>query len=383
MKIILVGPSNRYESGISAHTEKTALGLAANGVDVGLVLLDKIVPKFLHPAKSRENKSPKFHYDNPRIEVLAKVNYYNFSLSNLKKIIRRVKPDYLLIQWWSLATSIQIVRLVGISRAMGIPVVLQAHETFDPSEMRIIPLAMIGEKILKKILKKTDVLALHNDFQRKQFSEIFDQGEHKMIHAPFMKYDQYGKKIDKKVAREKLGIKSKKTILFFGLIRDYKGLKEFIDEFSKNLSYSEYCLLISGEFWDDEQEIRLKIDDIGNREIILNSKYVDAEDLGLYFSAADCLILPYKRSSQSGVASIAIAYGLPVVAFDVGGLSESIGEYPLKYVSKAGDFDDFTKKINLSTSSESSILDWGKNETEAMKILLDGVKSILEQNSGT
>ena len=383
MRVVLVGPSNRYESGISAHTEKTAIGLAANNVDVGIIHLDKVVPKFIHPAKSRENKIPKTEYDDPRISVLSKVNYYHFSLSMVKKDIQRFSPDFILIQWWSIATSIQIMRLIDISRSIGIPIVLQAHETFDPSENRIAPLAIIGKKILRRILDKTDVLALHNDFQRTQFSEIFGQGDSKMVHAPFMKYDQYGEKIDRDIARDKLVIKSEKTILFFGLIRDYKGLSEFIDEYAENPSLSEYCLLISGEFWDGEQEIRAKINKISDREILLNSKYVDSEELSLYFSAADCLILPYKRSSQSGVASIAISYGLPIVAFDVGGLSESIGEYPLKHLSMKDDFEDFTKQIRNCMSIQHNLSDWGQNETEAMEILLKSVIKTLRRNRGS
>ena len=383
MRVILVGPSNRYESGISAHTEKTAIGLAANGVDVGIILLDKVVPKFLHPAKSRENKKPKTEYGDPRISVLSKVNYHNFLLSATKRYIQRFNPNFILIQWWSIATSIQIMRLIGISRSMGIPIVLQAHETFDPSENRITPLAIIGKKILNRILEKTDVLALHNGFQKNQFKEIFCQEDSKIVHAPFMKYDQYGEKIDRDIARDRLGIKSQKTILFFGLIRDYKGLSEFIDEYAKNSSLSEYCLLISGEFWDGEQEIRDKIDKISDREILLNSKYVDAGELSLYFSAADCLILPYKRSSQSGVASIAISYGLPIVAFDVGGLSESIGEYPLKRLSIKNDFDDFTRQIKDSMSSQPNLDEWGQNETEAMEVLLGRIIKTLRQNRGS
>ena len=197
MRVILVGPSNRYESGISAHTEKTAIGLAANGVDVGIILLDKVVPKFLHPARSRENKTPKTEYGDPRISVLSRVNYHNFLLSSTKRDILRFNPDFILIQWWSIATSIQTMRLIGISRSIGIPIVLQAHETFDPSENRIAPLAIIGKKILRRILNKTDVLALHNGFQKSQFKEIFCQEDSKMVHAPFMKYDQYGEKIDR------------------------------------------------------------------------------------------------------------------------------------------------------------------------------------------
>ena len=146
---------------------------------------------------------------------------------------------------------------------------------------------------------------------------------------------------------------------------------------------SEYCLLISGEFWDGEQEIRYKINKISDREILLNSKYVDAEELSLYFSAADCLILPYKRSSQSGVASIAISYGLPIVAFDVGGLSESIGEYPLKHLSKENDFEDFTRQIRNSMSGQPKLDEWGQNETEAMELLLGSIFKTLRRNRGS
>ena len=88
-----------------------------------------------------------------------------------------------------------------------------------------------------------------------------------------------------------------------------------------------HCLPISGEFWDGEQEIRYKINKISDREILQIQSMSMPKNYHCTFQL-QIASLPYKRSSQSGVASIAISYGLPIVAFDVGGLSESIGECP-------------------------------------------------------
>ena len=84
-------------------------------------------------------------------------------------------------------------------------------------------------------------------------------------------------------------------------------------------------LVIAGEFWEPEQEYRAQLDRLGLADrVLLHNRYVPNEDVAAYFTAADALVLPYVSGSQSGVAMIAVHYGLPVIATNVGGLSETI-----------------------------------------------------------
>jgi glycosyltransferase involved in cell wall biosynthesis len=111
-----------------------------------------------------------------------------------------------------------------------------------------------------------------------------------------------------------------KTVLFFGLIRPYKGL-ELLIEAVRDLDVK---LLVVGEVWEDDSIIE-KLETLHNCEFIRG--YVDDIDIPNYFNRADILILPYTRASSSGVAHIGMSFGIPIVYTDVGGLKESMRSY--------------------------------------------------------
>ena len=86
-------------------------------------------------------------------------------------------------------------------------------------------------------------------------------------------------------------------------------------------------LLIVGEAWEDTESLRSAASSPAASHITLVNRYVEDQEVPAYFSAADVLVIPYTRASQSGVAHIGMAFGLPIVASDVGGLSESLRKY--------------------------------------------------------
>ncbi|MEM0203516.1 MAG: glycosyltransferase [Archaeoglobaceae archaeon] len=125
-------------------------------------------------------------------------------------------------------------------------------------------------------------------------------------------------------AKELLGIKEDFVILFFGLIRPYKGVRYLVEAFESlpNEIVERSRLLIVGEVWEDKESVK-RIEESRLREkIVFVNRYVPDEEVSLYFSASDVIVLPYLRASQSGVAHIAMSFGIPIVATKVGGLSE-------------------------------------------------------------
>jgi glycosyltransferase involved in cell wall biosynthesis len=131
------------------------------------------------------------------------------------------------------------------------------------------------------------------------------------------------------MARNKLGFEEENIILFFGLLRPYKGVKFLIQAFDNlpaNLIKSTR-LLIVGEAWEDQESLSLAEKSPNKEKISIINRYVADHEIPLYFSAADVLVLPYTRASQSGVAHIAMTYGLPIIATRVGGLEEGLQSY--------------------------------------------------------
>ncbi|HUL62563.1 MAG TPA: glycosyltransferase, partial [Methanocella sp.] len=130
------------------------------------------------------------------------------------------------------------------------------------------------------------------------------------------------------------------VILSFGLIRPYKGIPYLIRAFSglpADIAGKSRLLLV-GEVWEDRASVEEAIAASPFRErITLVDRYVSDAEVGRYFSAADVVVLPYLRASQSAVAHVAMAFGKPIVVSRVGGLQESMAGYRGTYFVPPGD----------------------------------------------
>lgn len=139
-------------------------------------------------------------------------------------------------------------------------------------------------------------------------------------------YDHFGARLVQKDALNDLGISytaEHKYLLFFGIIRKYKGLDLLIEAMSK--LGSEYQLIIAGEVYGSFDEYQNLIDQYGlNDRVHVFNRYIPDDQVGLYFSASDVCVLPYRSATQSGIISISKHFEIPVIATDVGGLKESI-----------------------------------------------------------
>jgi glycosyltransferase involved in cell wall biosynthesis len=147
-------------------------------------------------------------------------------------------------------------------------------------------------------------------------------------------YDHYGEKMEKQAACEALGLDEKKDyMLFFGLVRAYKGLDLLLDAFGKvKDELKELQLIIAGEFYEDEEKYRKQIADNGLTDrVIVKNKFVADADLRKYFGAADLIVQPYKTATQSGVTQVAFHFEKPCLVTNVGGLGEIIHDGKMGY----------------------------------------------------
>ena len=146
----------------------------------------------------------------------------------------------------------------------------------------------------------------------------------KYIQNPHPLYNHFGSKINKNEACRKLGIHpSKKNLLFFGLIRDYKGLDLLIEAMGQ--LNEDYHLIIAGECYGSFEKYQTLIDaSPAKKRIFVHCEYISDEEIPIYFSAADALVLPYRSATQSGVVSVAYNYDLPMLSTPVGDFKNSI-----------------------------------------------------------
>ena len=183
---------------------------------------------------------------------------------------------------------------------------------------------------MKKIIKRRLWLPiLKNKFSFLLLALSFfsvPQADAKYIIHSHPLYDHYGNRIENISAKKKLGIaEDKKVILFFGFIRDYKGLDILIESI-KYLN-DEYLLLIAGEVYGSFKKYDELIDKLGVRNRInLQVRYIPETEIPVFFSAADVCVLPYRTATQSGIVGISYHFDLPVIVTNTGGLGEMVEE---------------------------------------------------------
>ncbi|MBQ4010373.1 MAG: glycosyltransferase, partial [Bacteroidales bacterium] len=145
--------------------------------------------------------------------------------------------------------------------------------------------------------------------------------------SPHPIYDHYGIRLDRNEALQQLGLDQNcKYVLFFGLVRAYKGLDLLIDAFAdEKLRDSNIKLIVAGEFYQDESIYRKQISDLGIEDkIIIHNEFIPDDKVNLYFSAADIIAQTYKSATQSGVTQIAFHFEKPMLVTNVGGLGEIV-----------------------------------------------------------
>lgn len=178
--------------------------------------------------------------------------------------------------------------------------------------------------LIRYFLNRYDAFVVMSDAVREDLQQFKPEAKFIQMNHPW--YDHFGGKMDVSVAREKIGISStKKTLLFFGLIRDYKGLDLLLDAF--NSLDGSYQLLIVGEVYSKLDLYQSKIDQSPNKERIhFLNKYIQDSEVNLYFSAADLCVLPYRTATQSGITATSFHFDVPILATNVGGFKSQIEE---------------------------------------------------------
>ena len=152
---------------------------------------------------------------------------------------------------------------------------------------------------------------------------------------PHPLFDNFGAIISKKEARDRLDLNlDKKYILFFGIVRDYKGLDLLLEAFQDTrIKKLDLNLIIAGEFYSNSDKYISQIKQLDLRDnIIHHAKFIKDEEVVNYFCAADLIVQPYKHATQSGITQIAFHYNKPMIVTNVGGLSEIVPHKKVGYV---------------------------------------------------
>ena len=316
MKIILISIFPPYRGGIAAHSSILYQHLIKDN-DIEVVNYSKQYPNILFPGKNQFNDS-KSNINFPS-NMLINTN----SPKTWKKtanFILDYNPDLVIFRFWNpfFGISLGYIARYLKKNKFSSPLVsicdnIIPHESF------------IGARLLTKFyLNSIDGFLVQSKTVEDELKSLKQNA--KIVKRLHPIYDIYGEKEDNLIAKKNLNIHAKNVILFFGIIRDYKGLDILIESVNllKN-KYKDFHLLIVGECYSNKDKYLSLIKEYDlNKFITFIEKYVPDEDVYKYFSCSDIVVLPYKTASQSGVLQIAYHFDIPVLTTDVGGLSEYI-----------------------------------------------------------
>jgi D-inositol-3-phosphate glycosyltransferase len=324
LKVVLVGPAFPLRGGIADFNEAFANALQQEGHDVSIYSFYYQYPGILFPGTSQT--SPGNKPENLRINSsLSSIN--PLSWYKTAKAIAAEKPDVVIIRYWlpfiapSLGTVAKKLRKKNIK-------VIAITDNVIPHENRP------GDKMLTKyFIKQCDAFIVMSRSVLNDLGKFTDSKN--KIFLPHPVYNIFGERISKDEARKVLGLSSTdKIILFFGLIREYKGLGLLLDAMSdQRIRERKIKLLVAGEFYGDKSPYleKIKSDDL-TETVFLHSNFIDKKFVKNYFCAADLVVQPYLNATQSGITQIAYYFGRPMLVTNVGGLAETVANGKSGYV---------------------------------------------------
>jgi glycosyltransferase involved in cell wall biosynthesis len=245
--------------------------------------------------------------------------------------IRRRKPDLIIFKYWLPFFGPCFGTIARTAKRGTRSRVLFICDNVIPHEKRP------GDRSFTRYaFGAADCFLVQSDAVERDLLAFWPQAEYRK--APHPVYDIFGNVIDKQKAREHLTLLSPRVILFFGYIRRYKGLHILLEAMSLLQDAADIHLLAVGECYDDESFYRSTIKELKLHErVTLHTDYVPNDQVRTYFSAADVVVLPYLSATQSGIAQIAYNFNKPVIATNVGGLSEVVRNGVTGYVVPPND----------------------------------------------
>lgn len=315
MKIAFLSPFYPYRGGIAQFSDSLFLELS-KGNEVKAFTFTRQYPELLFPGKTQYVSESDVNRNIPVERVLDSVNPLTFSKT--AKEILKFNPDVVLISYWMPFFAPAFGKVAKVLKKNGVKVIAILHNVIAHEKRT-------GDKKLAKyFFSQCDGFVILNKSSEKDLLSLVPNAKY-IIH-PHPLYDHYGNKTDKTEARSKLNIpQDKNVILFFGFIRDYKGL-DLLIESMKDLDDS-YLLLIAGEVYGDFKKYSGLIDKLGlSSKIKSEVRYIPETEIPVFFSAADVCVLPYKTATQSGIVGIAYHFDLPVIVTNTGGLAEMVEE---------------------------------------------------------
>ncbi|HEX8460513.1 MAG TPA: glycosyltransferase family 4 protein [Segetibacter sp.] len=325
-KVVIIGPAHPLRGGLASFNERLARQFEAEGNEVTIYTFSLQYPGFLFPGTTQYSTEPAPKDLTIKV-VINSVNPVNWLMvgNDLKKI----KPDIIVVRYWlpfmgpALGTILRQVKKNKHTKIICIADNIKPHEKFP-----------LGDQFTDYFIKPIDAFITMSEKVMKDLKNITNKPAQQVVHPL---YDNFGEALSKAEARKHLNIPGKeKIILFFGFIRQYKGLDLLLHAMAlPELKTSAIKLLVAGEFYEDRKVYEEIIQQNNlSSQLILRTDFIQDSEVRYYLSAADFVIQPYRNATQSGVTPLAYHFEKPMLVTNVGGLPDLVPDGKVGLVSE-------------------------------------------------
>lgn len=350
MKIVLIGPVYPYKGGIAHYTSLLCRALRKKH-DVCMVSYKMQYPKFLFKKEQRDYSNKSFQVEDTNYWINT-ANPFNIMASAGK--IRKQKPDAVILQWWHPYFAPCYYILAKCLRK--IPIIVTCHNVFPHERFPM------DRFLTKLVLRQADGYIVQSHLDEADLLKVNPKANY--VVTPHPTYNAFKMKdMSREEARSILQMDGDSPmLLFFGFVREYKGLHYLLDALADvKGQIPDVQLWIVGDFGDDK-DIYLKQIEENHLEGCINivEGYIPDQEVEKYFAAADLVVLPYVSATQSGIVQIAYGFEKPVVVTNVGGLPDVVWDKETGYVVPSRSPEAITKAI-IGFYREDSSVDWQAN----------------------
>jgi D-inositol-3-phosphate glycosyltransferase len=325
MKIVILGTAHPLRGGLSAYNERIAYEFQSQGHEVVIYTFSLQYPDFLFPGTTQFSDQPA-----PKdLTIKVAVNSVNpFNWWKVGREIKALNADLLIVKFWLPFMAPCLGTICKLVRGNNKTKVISIIDNIIPHEKRI------GDfQFAKYFVNNVDGFIAQSKSVLSDLN-LFDATKPKRF-SPHPLYDNFGAAIPKEEAKAKLGLDSNKHyLLFFGFIRDYKGLDILLKAIAdKRFKDQNINVIVAGEFYNNAEQYHQLIEELKIADLVtLRTDFIPDDMVRYYFCASDIVVQPYKHATQSGVTQICYHFNRPMIVTNVGGLPEIVPNDVVGYV---------------------------------------------------
>ncbi len=328
-KIVLIGSAHPLRGGLATFNERLIREYIDQGDDGSITTFSLQYPSLLFPGKTQLSTEPA----PAGLPIEISVNSINpFNWIRIGFRLKKARPDLVIVKFWIPFMAPCFGTICRIIKRNRYTKIVSIVDNLIPHEKRP------GDKMLIRYwVSCVDGFVAMSRTVEKEIREFIKPASTPVRFSPHPLFDNFGEPVPKEIAKQRLGLDPGFSyLLFFGFIRDYKGLDLLLEAFSdERFRAGNIRLIVAGEFYCDTKPYQEIIDrnNLGER-VIMKNDFIPDSNVVNFFCAADLIVQPYKSATQSGVTQIAYHFNKPMVITSVGGLAEFVPDGKVGYVVK-------------------------------------------------